>query len=286
MSNVVFLADCHIGRRFRAGVPLGRAGERDALQRKAFADFFDKHEQDDVIVLGDLFDSVNVSNEDLLFVANVLNRRSEFVNTIILAGNHDISRSDKISSFDVLSKMSTKADFVQGNTAIWGDYSLVPFSYRFGVEELVRNLSYKTKYLCGHFSDKDVPFLSTLGYEHIYSGHLHNYFDPFVEFVPAMLPLNHLEARNDDLYITYNSVDEFLKAEPETYKNKCVRVIGKDLSIEDVDCLQFQVVRKEEIESASEVEFDGFDARSIFEECMKDVDEKLKGEIYERLDWK
>ena len=295
----MIIADTHIGKKWAANVPLHRRGDREKLQRETFANILANcHE--DLYHLGDLFDSWNVSNDDLMFVANELLRWSVNNSSCyakIIAGNHDLSRSNKYSSFEVLDEImsQTKNVEVLDFPDIVDDELFIPFSYQKSYAEMVKPFlgkHYKNVYV--HADLPDVEALKQLDADHIYSGHLHN-LRPHnivgeVEFANSMLPLNHYEAVgtkwDGTLYKTFDCVDQFYVSNEDVH-DKCVKILVHENEIapnrEDIDAMQV-IIKSADEEAAAmyeDVVADGFDARSVFDECMKDVDSEIKEECWE-----
>ena len=303
----MIITDTHIGKKWAANVPLHRRGDREKLQRETFANILANcHE--DLYHLGDLFDSWNVSNDDLMFVHHCvdewsLNNRGCQANFI--AGNHDLSRSGKISSFEILKELFASRENVHFHVLpddevnwFWDpdhNYRLViPFSYQKSYAEMVKPFlgkHYTNVYV--HADLPDVEALKQLDADHIYSGHLHNLRPNNVvggvEFVKSMLPLNHYEAVGTQwdgtLYKTYDCVDQFYVSNAGVH-DKCVKIRVHENeeapNREDIDAMQVIIVRAEEEDSKTfeEVELGEFDSRKVFDECMKDVHEELKEEIW------
>ena len=303
----MIIADTHIGKKWAANVPLHRRGDREKLQRETFANILANcHE--DLYHLGDLFDSWNVSNDDLMFVYEEIKKWSEYnrsCNAYFIAGNHDLSRSDKVSSFEILKRMFASDRHVyfytEPNDILnifdpnYAPTLILPFSYQKSYAEMVKPFlgkHYTNVYV--HADPSDVEALKQLDADRIYSGHLHNLRPNNVvggvEFVNSMLPLNHYEAVgtkwDGTLYKTYGCVDQFYVSNDDVY-DKCVKILVHENEIapnrEDIDAMQ--VIIKSADEEAAEmyedVVADGFDARAVFDECMKDVDSEIKEECWE-----
>ena len=295
----MIISDTHIGKKWAANVPLHRRGDREKLQRETFANILANcHE--DWYHLGDLFDSWNVSNDDLMFVANELLKWS--VNNpscyaTIIAGNHDLSRSNKYSSFEVLDEVVSQTKNIEllDFPDIVDDELFIPFSYQESYAEMIKPfLGKHWKNVYVHADLPDVEALKQLDADHIYSGHLHN-LRPHnvvggVEFVNSMLPLNHYEAAgtkwDGTLYKTYQCADEFYVSNDDV-RDRCVKILVHENEIapnrEDIDAMQV-IIKSADEEAANmyeDVVADGFDARSVFDECMKDVDSEIKEECWE-----
>lgn len=294
----MIITDTHIGKKWAANVPLHRRGDREKLQRETFANILENcHE--DLYHLGDLFDSWNVSNDDLMFVANELLKWS--VNNpscyaTIIAGNHDLSRSNKYSSFEVLDEVVSQTKNIEllNFPDIVDDELFIPFSYQKSYAEMVKPFlgkHYTNVYV--HADLPDVEALKQLDADHIYSGHLHNLRPNKVvggvEFMTSMLPLNHYEAVGTQwdgtLYQRFDCVDQFYVSNKDVH-DKCVKIVVHENEIapnrEDIDAMQVIIARAEEDGSKmfEDVELGEFDSRNVFDECMKDVHEELKEEIW------
>ena len=110
-----------------------------------------------------------------------------------------------------------------------------------------------------------------------------------VEFVTSMLPLNHYEAVGTQwdgtLYKRFDCVDQFYVSNKDVH-DKCVRILVHENETapnrEDIDAMQVIIARAEEDGNKmfEDVELGDFDSRSVFDECMKDVHEELKEEIW------
>lgn len=295
----MIIADTHIGKKWAANVPLHRRGDREKLQRETFANILANcHE--DLYHLGDLFDSWNVSNDDLMFVYDKIYgwaHCNRACHAYFIAGNHDLSRSGKISSFEILKEMFDGFDnvFFRTDVTCTDNELFLPFSYQKSYAEMVKpflSKHYTNVYV--HADLPDVEALKQLDAERIYSGHLHNLRPSNVvggvEFVNSMLPLNHYEAAgtkwDGNLYKTYHCVDEFYVSNDDVL-DKCVKILVHENEIapnrEDIDAMQV-VIKSADEEAANvyeDVVADGFDARSVFDECMKEVDSEIKEECWE-----
>jgi DNA repair exonuclease SbcCD nuclease subunit len=108
LKDVKILGDPHLGRRFKTGVPLHRAGHREAMQWAEFISSLNDGPEPLHVCMGDIFDSHTVPAELILRVAQAYR---EAANTglrqfVILRGNHDASRNaDRRSSFDILTAL-------------------------------------------------------------------------------------------------------------------------------------------------------------------------------------
>lgn len=288
-----YLADPHFGRKFKNGVPKNRLGDREKLTLKTFHDILGDT-NDDLTILGDVFDSVSVDENTLLAVYNELYAwadRRPMCELNILAGNHDVSRvAGRKTSFDVLSELLVQSfmDSCRGVTIIGGDDSyfdgkavFYPFSYKVPNREMQHYPN--AEIVCGHFDEKDVEWLAAVYPKaEIHSGHLHNYFGPLVNFEKSMLPLNYIEdkGRPNPLYKVFNYGDKI-----EDVHDNCVRILCKTkdearkVEIEEIDALQIQVVCEEDLAedlNVDDVDVEGLDRGKLIEDCLKDLTEEEK----------
>lgn len=111
LNYVYTLGDPHLGRKFLAGVPLERRGEREREQREWFHSEVVpiKLGRDFHVTMGDLFDSFQVDNETVEFAYRTYREaswRNPSIQYIILAGNHDLSKDKtKVSSFQIFAEL-------------------------------------------------------------------------------------------------------------------------------------------------------------------------------------
>lgn len=111
LNYVYLLGDPHLGRKFTAGVPLHRRGEREAELRERFHSEVVPIKKGRYyhVTMGDLFDGWNVDNETVEFAYKTYqeaSRRNPDVEYIILAGNHDLSKDKtKVSSFKIFAEL-------------------------------------------------------------------------------------------------------------------------------------------------------------------------------------
>lgn len=110
INNKIFkiqtIGDPHFGKSFKTGINTSKIGIREELQFNDFINLLNTPDVSEYIIMGDLFDKFNISNEILLKVYNSLiesfKDRPE-VKCHILCGNHDLSKNkNKNSSFEVL----------------------------------------------------------------------------------------------------------------------------------------------------------------------------------------
>lgn len=106
--NVQTIGDVHLGKIFRTGVPKNSLHLREQNLFQSFTELLNKSDINLVVIMGDLFDKVNVSNEYLnktidLFKETCISNPD--INYYVLSGNHDLSKdTSKISTFKLLEK--------------------------------------------------------------------------------------------------------------------------------------------------------------------------------------
>lgn len=105
MSNLFIINDTHLGVRRQTGTTHESLDALLEWQYKLFKELLEVADGSDLCILGDLFDSRQVSKEDEIRTFKLLNdwlKRNS--NTLyLIAGNHDLSKnSEDISSFENL----------------------------------------------------------------------------------------------------------------------------------------------------------------------------------------
>lgn len=288
-KKIKLIGDPHLGKEFRNGVPLHRRGEREAQQFKELRDQLLTPEVDLIIIMGDLFDKFQVSNEVIMkFVRLTHEVHYEGMPKVyVLMGNHDVTRNvNLISSFDLVSNMNVARnfEFVSVNTLVGTDILLCPYNAFVHTSELfgpLKDLKYSA--IFGHWdtiSFDDIghnllPYFMAENTPLIVTGHEHT---PKEWTLPngtriivtgSMLPYSHAEDPEGKLYVTL-SVEEFLK-DPAAYKDMCVRLLvedGEELP-EQIDVLQLTVkhVTKEQQEEIN-VSLEEFSMKKLFTEAM------------------
>lgn len=111
LNHLYVLGDPHLGRRFTAGVPLARRGEREAEIRELFHSevVCVKPGRQFHVCMGDLFDGWTVDNETVEFAYRTYKEaswRNPSITYIVLGGNHDKSKDKtKVSSFQIFAEL-------------------------------------------------------------------------------------------------------------------------------------------------------------------------------------
>ena len=260
-NNHYLIGDAHLGRTFRADVPLDRRGEREQLLRQAFIDKLEEAAElkaDKVIQVGDLFDKAVVPLEVLLDTAQIIEqfaKKHRLMWVHIMAGNHDLAKqSDRKSCFEVLALLLSHLPNVQVTTEtanLDGKTLLVPYSYTIDFAERMPAVG-QFDVICTH-EDEEVlhknwgaikKSLALNG--KVYNGHIHakGEITRDMENIGSVLPLAHGEDPEGVMYITLTP-DELEILNPEILRNACVRVrVPHGAAIPNaVDCLQWKVER-------------------------------------------
>jgi len=306
------IGDPHLGRVFRTGVPTHRLGEREELVFQQF-----KHEifegDDDIIVMGDLFDTFTIDNTLLLKVADIFNALDARGKAIyILRGNHDLSRdSTRSSSFDVLERLcANKAIFVKSCRNLYHPTEnmrvlLCGYDAFLSARESVQILTeipteIETLAAFGHWDltshGSDFNLVPTEVFAELkipvaYTGHIHRAqtierHGVTVHAVGSMQPYAHGEqAEGDPRYQTL-TLDEFNARNPEDFLDVNLRILlkGDEVFDQQVDCLSlvFKHIAEDEAEPL-DVAYDSFDSDNILTECLADVSEGLTRWVKGRL---
>lgn len=303
-SVVGFIGDPHLGKKF-SNVQLHRVGEREAHQLLTFRQQLNDKECDIIVMVGDLFDTYNVSNSVLLSAYNEIKfalEQNPNTQYVFLYGNHDISRNDEvIPSIEVLRNLlaEEKNLFVVRDTArmlhLKGITILgCPYSYHLSAHDSVLPFAeqgIKVDLAVGHWDTvvmsgehnliplhllKNMTKLVVTGHEHGTGTNKHE--DVYVYKTGSMLPYSHGEDEEGLFYVTrtLEQLREELEVNPRAYYYKHVRVIlfeGEELP-SDIDCLAItsKKANEEEIEDDGRVEaqFGEFSFKEIFFSTMEE----------------
>lgn len=305
------IGDPHITRKFEFGVPLARRGERENLLFEDFKARLYAGTESIVIVVGDLLEKPICSLVDLHRIMNILLTaacRQPNRTFLIMCGNHDISpQVNTPGAFDILVMLNgymPNLHFINKPTVYEG-IALFPWEWdRTALEQLedVKTKSFHTA--VGHWDlvayDENhtehlcpARELSDMGAKKIYSGHWHVKGDYKVDGVTvhctgSMQPMTHAEDPEGKLYVTL-TVEEYNDTDPETLKNKYVRVTASEGVEVDAlrDCLGFKVQRSahNNEEDRYDVEVKDFKVSDIIEknlnkhEVPKEVGQFIKERI-------
>lgn len=285
--DFTILGDVHLGRTFIHGVPLHRRGERELMMWRDFANSLSDVMTPLHICMGDLFDRAVVSYDTIVSAARFyMQAAAEFPQTrfVILRGNHDASRDvDKVSAFDVFSMIVKCIDNIRPVTEpenIDG-YWFFPWDPVRSAAELVKNYATPAPACFGHWDiacdDHNVipvQELAAAGITKAYTGHIHlpqRFTRAGVKVIVtgSMQPLAHGEDPDERFYVTCTLAE--VEANPEAYKDKCLRIDLKPGEVfgMEIDCLQLTVRRPEEELCDEAVVLGDFDLMALFETAFE-----------------
>lgn len=271
-NRFAFLGDPHLGRPFRNGVPLHRMGERERLQHETFRSFFQECTVQNIragFCVGDLFNSFTVSNNVVMETrADIDQTASTVLPFYFLGGNHDDKRDiDHVSSLAMLSQMRFRHDAIhfvrlkpeqlhfEGTKVVMMPWHPVKTAAEMVEEyaDLVRDADL----IIGHW-DVDARLAGTenyipaarlveLGVKLAVTGHDHVKREMEIDGLTvhvtgSMQPYSFSEDKTGDLYVTVpaDEARAALATDPETYRDKCLRVVG-DWDDLVPECLMFRV---------------------------------------------
>jgi DNA repair exonuclease SbcCD nuclease subunit len=303
------IGDPHLGRVFKTGVPLHRLGEREQLVFEQFQEELLEGE-DDVIIMGDLFDTYIVDPTTLLKVSDVINRVNHRVKGVyILRGNHDESRDSYTrGSFDVLERLCLNATFVKSIRSLYHPTENVQvllcgydaFTSSHDILIGLPKTEIKTLAALGHwdltshgsdFNLVPTEALAKLGVPVVYTGHIHKAqtierHGVTVHAVGSLQPYAHGEQQVGDTFYQTLTLEEFGVRDPAEFKDVNLRIIlkGNETFTEQLDCLSLTFKHIAEDETAPiEVAYDNFDADNILDECLQGVSAGLVTRVKNRL---
>lgn len=283
MSKIDILGDPHLGRTFLHGVPLHRRGDREEMMWEDFEKSVLDPKGSIHVCMGDLFDKPIVPFSVIVRAAQTYMEAPKDVEYIILRGNHDASRDlQNPSAFDVFSMI------VEGhkNIHVVKDYYELENMQFYGWQPLGNASDYvkSAKGVDTAFGHWDligtthnlIPTteLAAVGITTVYNGHIHKRETLTrdgltINVVGSMQPYAHGEG---DLYVTVSLTD--LLADPDKYKNMCVRVDLKEGEVldTDVDCLQLVISRPEVGSSIEPVQMATFDLTVLFNKAFDELE--------------
>lgn len=293
-SDVAVLGDPHLGRRFKTGVPLHRAGERERLHLAEFSERLAASEARLHVNMGDLFDRFIVPPEIVLFAAECYREvaaANPATTFILLRGNHDVSRDTaRRSSFDLFTCLVREIPniiVVDSEPLVWGGYGFVPYTPFQPTSALVEALPDGLNAVFGHWDVQDwggdnvIPTqilaakainLAITGHDHLARQEKRHGVD--IILTGSMQPFSHAEDPNGDWYVTL-TLDEL---EPDAVQDKNVRVLlreGETLP-GDLDCLSLTAKRipdqdQEEIAIDTRA-FESLDLKVMLAEVLDGLD--------------
>ncbi len=218
--KIGIIGDVHIGKTFRTGVPKDRLGERESMVLNQLTELLDR-DVNYIVLVGDLFDKVRVSNSDLYNLINIIETAvtsKPDVMFVIINGNHDMPKEvDRISSFQLFEKYFERTPF--DNLKIISKHStdnihaldehdtLLYFSHynafsaldeevdsEFFTEDLVNSYTHRIAFGhwetidfgSDHFIDRDVPKIVLKNFTAVVTGHEHKPKLTILEDVPVL----------------------------------------------------------------------------------------------------
>lgn len=296
------IGDCHLGKEFKAGVPLNRIGEREYLVMQEFEAAMRSSATlaDNVVQVGDLFNAFVVKNNVVqeTFLA-ILDTALTFKNTTFwfYNGNHDLSKDTSLtSSFELLAQMKLPPNvkFLVGEPAVvkFGelDVAILPWnpvsSACAQAVKVHQNYQEQPSFdvVFGHWDTVDfgndfnyVPVnhieasVYITGHEHVKG--VKTIAGKKVVITGSLQPFSHAEDPEGNQYKTV-TLEEALQLDPESVKHLNLRVILKgDETPEglNLQCLSltFKKVEADEIEAQDlEAIEHGFDVMKIFKGAL------------------
>lgn len=305
-NKYMFIGDAHIGRKFRSrDIPLDAKGLREEILFAQFAKLIDKGIEDykagkikGIIQLGDLFDSPNVSYNDLMKVYHVIYKcRQEKVPFNIIAGNHDISKEGaRHSAFDVLYEMF---NYTSGYIHIWkngtlgypscggqpdDEVILCPYITEGTAEEHLGNLADKGYIICGHFEEADFPWLKA-HFKQVITGHIHSpRKEDNLVVVGSIMPLTFAEDPTNTFMKTCTLAEYETDLADGCSSGRCYRLKlkeGEEMPL-NPQCLQMSkyVEEKKQIaEQKLDVDFEPFDIEKMMHDALDTLG--LYEEVYQ-----
>lgn len=297
------LGDPHLGKRFNAGVPLHRKGEREKIVWEDFCENIIGTKANLHVCMGDLFDNFIVDPTTMLMAAAAYKagvHNNPNTKYVILMGNHDMSRDvSKISSFGVFKELvSSFSNIFVVDEPMWfgclgAQFAFFPYHpFKTSYEimsgfikhaEAMQGRSMKFDAIFGHWdldSFGEMPHnifpheLAATITKDAYTGHIHlpdeRSWGPNEELVltviGSMQPYNHSEDPKHQLYVTL-TMDMLRNTDPSTLKDKCVRLVlgPNDEAPESIDCLQYTTKNMDALEDDDDLDvvLEDFDFRQI-----------------------
>lgn len=304
MNKFVTLGDPHLGRKFRAGVPLHRIGDREEMVWKDFRNsLMTPGDVDTHVCMGDLFDKFVVSPEVLLRAENIYRQAAharQDVEFIVIRGNHDVSRdSTKRSSFDIFTQLVAEVPniTVVNDPLLDGDVAYIPYDPFIPVSDIVEALPDNLHTVFMHHDytdfggDQVIPtkLLANKGIEHVINGHDHltrteTRHGVMVEITGSMQPYTHGEDPSGLWYQTH-TLEDLEKLDPAFVAGLNIRLKLKEgESIpEDLDCLSVIPQRISEDDEGVEIDTTDFDTFDISTALSEAVHPDLREEIMEKF---
>jgi DNA repair exonuclease SbcCD nuclease subunit len=301
---VEYLGDCHLGKKFEAGVPLHRRGDREAMQLKEFQDNLLNTKAELHIQVGDLFDKFYVSFNviwaafEAYKAAIAANPKTTYA---LLAGNHDRSRDlERVSAFQIFTGLVRPLGVIVADEkpVNLGDHVLLPWHPVITAEEMAEKITGGTvavghwDIVMGDTNQIPVAILLAKGIKRAVTGHDHHQRTEqiggvTVEVTGSMQPYSFAEDPDEVIYVT-RTLAEVL-ADPEGFKDKALRItLGAEEVLDlQIDCLQLSIQRQKADETdLGEVNFEAFDLHALFNKARAEVglDEAFGTTVLQKLE--
>lgn len=302
------IGDPHLGRVFKANVPLDRRGEREQMMMDDFQMQLWGAEDDLIVIVGDLFDHWYVSWDCLVDTIHIILTWQTLNPTktlVIMQGNHDYSpNKGQQGAFDALEASMYAYDNIHVVRAVKTVCGVIffPWQWERNALEQLDDVMEWTDTAVGHWDLEHfggdtshlcpAKALQAKGVLRIFSGHWHLAGDYDIEDVTvtctgSMQPMTHAEDPDGKLYITLTE-EEYLRTSSSDLRDKYVRVILRDGgTIESPEtCLGFKIKKAEEIKAEQErVTLGDFNIHKILDESFKKhevpepIQMKIKGNL-------
>lgn len=308
MKSFRLIGDPHMGRKFEAGVPLHRKGERERMQMDLLRSEL-AHDVDCSIMVGDLFDHPYVSHAVVLEVAEAyLEASGRRQNTafLLLAGNHDRPRNvEAVGAWELFAAIVRRRPniFIVNEPTIIDGFALFPWQWGVDAESQVSQIAgSEADIAVGHWDLQSfggdnshlVPTKSLIERFGInlviFSGHYHLPGGYKVDGIPVMCtgsmqPYTHSEDPTGELYVTM-TLDELEQIDSDTLKNKCVRIeLEPGQELPDLDCLSITAKMKS-LDDEEDLQIDAtddFNFAELLAQKLEDVAVPVREFIYDEL---
>jgi DNA repair exonuclease SbcCD nuclease subunit len=300
------IGDPHLGREFKAYVPLDRRGEREEMMFVEFDKQLTTPEKL-VICIGDLFDSPRIRFDHALRAIDIIIQHAQShpdKKYIFIAGNHDISPNNIIGAFELLelaTRLVENVYIIRRPTTLC-NINFFPWEWGKTALEQLDDIHMWTDTAVGHWDLVDyggstdhlcpADSLKEKGVKRIVSGHWHlagtyTVGDTDVECTGSMQPMTHAEDPEGKMYVTLTA-EEYEASDPDSFANKYVRVTGdKGISVTPPPtCLGFKIqTQAKEQEEQERVTLGDFDIDKIIAKQLKahEVPQEVQKEIKEHL---
>lgn len=311
--TIHFIGDPHLGRKFEAGVPQHRRGERETKQMAHFAAELEA-EADDIVMVGDLFDNPHVPTSVVVSAARIAlgaAERHPETRYWFLAGNHDLPRNLGVTgAWTAFRKMvdDRLPNLMTVNQPIVTGHGLALFPWQWDVraDEQVRRCEdvpfewRNVRAAIGHwdlklFDGKDDHMAPVAALRAVFgddvrivSGHYH-VPGPYVvdgvtvECTGSMEPYTHGEDPTGELYVTLTAAEA---AQRNDLRDKYVRILlepGEEMP--ELDCmgLTHKRVGTAVDEEQDTLCIDEFDWDAILRAAIAEMDPVVQVFVKERV---